>query len=132
MAEFKKYACMAYLIQNGENTEFIVNLKNLALFVQEHKYVSEIVVVGHYDNHFVLSFKEGKIDICSDPVVKKFIETEMKTVKFVNRPKLHSYKGFIQCLSVRTINISSTSLLEAEDDIQKWTIAPLKHLIKIA
>lgn len=121
--------CRVYLISEGKTEEFIVNFSNVAFLLQEHKEVSEIVVVGPFDNHFVLSIKKGRIVYCSDDAVKKSIESEMKAVNFVTPPKLHSYTGIIQYVSTRTINIVSTSIMQAKEDIKKWTDAPL---IKIA
>ncbi|QCJ45449.1 hypothetical protein FAY30_26250 (plasmid) [Bacillus sp. S3] len=124
--------CRAFLINDGGTTEFIVNFTNLAIFVQEHINVSNIVVIGSFDNYFVLSVKKGKIENCSDSAVKKVIVTELSAVNYINRPILHSYKGFAQCQSVRTVNIASTSLMRAKEDFEKWTNAPLRNLIKIA
>lgn len=124
--------CKAYLMNGEEITEFIVNFINLSVFVKEHRNVKDLVIIGPLDNHFVLSLKNGKIDYCSDSGVRKVIETELKQANEVERPKLHLYKGIAQYISINTINIASTSLLNAKDDLEKWTNAPLCHLIKVA
>ncbi|RHW35951.1 hypothetical protein D1B31_17825 [Neobacillus notoginsengisoli] len=125
-------ACRAYLIHEGETTEIIVNINNLAVLVKEKSDISDIVVVGPFNNHFILNFKKGKIRFCSDPKVKEIVEAGLMKIDSESKTELFFYKGFIQYRSIQTVNICAASELQAKEVVQKWTSAPLKHLIKVA
>lgn len=124
--------CRAFLIEKKTLAEFLVNFSNLPAFLYLHKDIYEIIVIGPFENHFVLKRRNGKITFCNQPSVKSWIEQELKAFSKNEEPKLHLFQAFVNIPRVETVKIFSTSQGQAYKDFEKWSkVQPIK-IIKIA
>lgn len=120
--------CKAYIVEKNYSVEFIVNLNNLSSFIQEHNNGKEIVVVGPYHYHFVLSCKGKKVNYCTNSIIKLRIEKELANKK----TGLHLFQASMSGSGLQQVFIYSTSNEQAKQDLQQWTMIPFSKVVKLA
>lgn len=115
--------CKAFLIEDGSNSEYLVNSNNLSAFLYHHRDVKEVVVTGPMSNLFVLSMKKGNILYCSDDTVKTQLELEMQD--FTEKaPNLFLFEVLVSVRQFDSVKIFSDSRWQALKDFSQWSLFP--------
>lgn len=116
--------CKAYLIEDESKSEYLVNTNNLAVFLYQHRAVKEVVVTRPtLDTLFVLSMNKGVILYCSDELVKRDLEIEMRDFK-EQAPLLYQFEVLVSSCLLDSVNVFSESRWQALKDYSEWSMFP--------